>query len=42
MEDQKFKALVDEFLEGLYQAHPVWATHIGEHKYDHLIGDFSK
>jgi uncharacterized protein (DUF885 family) len=42
MEDQKFKALVDEFLEGLYQAHPVWATHIGEHKYDHLIGDYSK
>jgi uncharacterized protein (DUF885 family) len=42
MEDQKFKVLVDEFLEGLYQTHPVWATYVGEHKYDHLIGDFSK
>ncbi len=41
MEDQKFKDLVDEFLEGFYQAHPVWATYIGEHKYDHLIDDYS-
>lgn len=41
MEDQKFQQLVDEFLEGFYQAHPVWATYIGEHKYDHLIDDYS-
>lgn len=41
MEDQKFKELVDEFLEGFYQAHPVWATYIGEHKYDHLVDDYS-
>lgn len=42
MEDQKFKDLVNEFLESSYQASPVWATHVGEHKYDHLIGDYSK
>ena len=41
MEDQKFQQLVDEFLEGFYQAHPVWATYIGEHRYDHLIDDYS-
>jgi len=41
MEDQKFKELAEEFLEGFYQAHPVWATFIGEHRYDHLLDDFS-
>jgi len=41
MEDQKFKELVEEFLEGFYQAHPIWATYVGEHKYDHLIDDYS-
>lgn len=41
MEDQKFRQLVDEFLEGFYQAHPVWATSIGVHKYDDLIDDYS-
>ncbi|NIM97627.1 MAG: DUF885 family protein [candidate division Zixibacteria bacterium] len=41
MEDQKFQQLVDEFLEGFYQAHPVWATYIGMHKYDDLIDDYS-
>jgi hypothetical protein len=41
MEDQKFQQLIDEFLEGFYQAHPVWATHIGVHKYDDLIDDYS-
>ncbi len=41
MEDRKFQQLVDEFLEGFYQAHPVWATSIGVHKYDDLIDDYS-
>jgi len=41
MGDQKFQQLTDEFLEGFYQAHPVWATYIGEHKYDHLIDEYS-
>jgi uncharacterized protein (DUF885 family) len=41
MEDHKFQQLVDEFLEGFYQAHPVWATYIGVHKYDELIDDYS-
>ena len=42
MEDQKFNALVNEFLEGFYQASPVWATYVGEHKYDHMLDDCSK
>ncbi|MGB8656740.1 MAG: DUF885 domain-containing protein [Candidatus Zixiibacteriota bacterium] len=41
MEDLKFKALVDEFLKGYFQASPVGATYIGEHKYDHLLDDLS-
>ncbi|MFQ6032759.1 MAG: DUF885 domain-containing protein, partial [Candidatus Zixiibacteriota bacterium] len=41
-EDQKFKVLVDEFLDGYFKAHPVWATYIGEHKYDGLLDDYSQ
>jgi uncharacterized protein (DUF885 family) len=41
MEDQKFQQLVEEFLDGFYQAHPVWATYIGMHKYDDMIDDYS-
>jgi uncharacterized protein (DUF885 family) len=41
MEDHTFQQLVDEFLDGFYQAHPVWATYIGEHSYDHLIDEYS-
>ena len=41
MEDHKFQQLADEFLKGFYQAHPVWATYIGEHTYDHSIDDYS-
>jgi uncharacterized protein (DUF885 family) len=40
-EDQKFKVLVDEFLDGYFKAHPVWATYNGEHKYDGLLDDYS-
>ncbi|MFH1334892.1 MAG: DUF885 domain-containing protein [Candidatus Zixiibacteriota bacterium] len=42
MEDQKFNTLVDEYLEAFYQASPVWATYVGEHKYDHRLDDCSK
>ena len=41
-EDQKFKVLVDEFLDGYFKAHPVWATYVGEHKYDGLLDDYSQ
>jgi len=41
-EDQKFKVLVDEFLDGYFKAHPVWATYNGEHKYDGLLDDYSQ
>jgi uncharacterized protein (DUF885 family) len=42
MENQKFQQMAYEFLQGLYQAHPVWATDIGEHQYDDLIDDYSQ
>lgn len=41
MEDHKFQQLTEEYLEEFYQAHPVWATYIGEHKYDDLIDNYS-
>ncbi len=41
-EDQKFKVLVDEFMDGYFKAHPVWATYSGEHKYDGLLDDYSQ
>jgi hypothetical protein len=41
MEEQKFQQLANEFLEGYYQVHPVWATYIGEHRYDDLIDGYS-
>ncbi len=41
MEDQKFQQLANEFLEGYYQAHPVWATFIGDHRYDDQLDDYS-
>jgi uncharacterized protein (DUF885 family) len=42
MEDQNFSTLVNEYLEAFYQASPVWATYVGEHKYDHMLDDCSK
>lgn len=42
MEDQRFQKLVDEFLQGFYAAHPVWATYIGEHSYDGNLDDYSE
>jgi uncharacterized protein (DUF885 family) len=41
MEDHTFQQLADEFLEGFYEAHPVWATYIGDHRFDHLTDDYS-
>ena len=41
MEDHTFQQLVNEFLDGFYQVHPVWATYIGDHRYDHLTDDYS-
>jgi len=42
MEDQNFNTLVNEYLEAFYQASPVWATYVGEHKYDHMLDDYSQ
>jgi uncharacterized protein (DUF885 family) len=41
-ENDKFRDLVDEFMEGYFKRNPVTATWIGYHKYDHLLDDFSK
>jgi uncharacterized protein (DUF885 family) len=41
VENHKFRQLADEFLKGFYQAHPVWATYVGEHTFDRSIDDYS-
>lgn len=39
---QAFSELVDEFLEGYFAAHPVTATSIGAHEFDHALDPMSE
>jgi len=40
-EDQKFESLADHYLQKLIQMNPEWATSLGDHRYDHLLNDYS-
>lgn len=40
-EDAKFDTLVTKFFDESFKANPVWATFIGEHRYDGGLNDFS-
>jgi len=40
-EDHKFEAMANQFIEDLLELHPQWATGLGEHRYDHLLDDYS-
>lgn len=40
-EDQRFEALADQYVERLLQLNPGWATWLGDHRYDHLMNDYS-
>jgi uncharacterized protein (DUF885 family) len=40
-EDQKFEALARNYIERLLEMNPVWATALGEHRYDAQLGDYS-
>lgn len=39
-QDATFNSLVDRFLDGMWERNPVWATGVGIHDYDHLLGKF--
>ncbi|MEN3038431.1 MAG: DUF885 domain-containing protein [Candidatus Kryptonium sp.] len=41
-EDERFTELVNKFMDEYFKYHPVSATWIGYHKYDHLLDDFSE
>jgi len=40
-EDAKFDTLVTKFFDEYFKTNPVWATFIGEHRYDGGLNDFS-
>jgi uncharacterized protein (DUF885 family) len=39
--DSEFEALVDVYFEQLLEMNPQWATYLGDHRYDHLMDDYS-
>src|SRR5690348_5120512 len=40
-EDARLAALFKDYLEAEFQARPLKATRLGEHRYDHLLDDVS-
>jgi uncharacterized protein (DUF885 family) len=40
-ENTRFEALADQYLEQMLQLNPQWATYLGDHRYDHLMNDYS-
>jgi len=40
--NKKLSVLAKRYYEYIYKSAPTFATYLGIHKYDHLIGDFSK
>lgn len=41
-EDRKFELTATQFIERFLALHPQWATALGEHRYDHLLDDYSR
>ncbi len=40
-EDTRFEKLANQFIEAFLEMHPEWATGLGDHRYDHRLGDYS-
>lgn len=40
-EDQKFESLSHHYIEQFLRMNPEWATYLGDHRYDHLLNDYS-
>ena len=42
MPDQEFYKFFDDYLEEHLRQHPVYASQLGDHRYDDQLGDFSR
>jgi uncharacterized protein (DUF885 family) len=40
-ENHKFESLAGSFIDGLLSHNPEWATGLGDHRFDHLLSDYS-
>lgn len=40
-ENAKFEALANKYIEQMVELNPQWATYLGDHRYDHLMNDYS-
>ncbi len=40
--DARFKSLAHNYMEQTMAMHPEWATYLGDHRYDHLLNDYSE
>ena len=40
-DNARFKELAKSFIEGFLPLNPEWATGLGDHRYDHLLSDYS-
>jgi uncharacterized protein (DUF885 family) len=40
-ENTKFEALANNYIERMIELNPQWATYLGDHRYDHLMNDYS-
>jgi uncharacterized protein (DUF885 family) len=41
LQDAEFEGLTDRYLERLVEVYPTWATYLGDHRYDHLLVDYT-
>jgi uncharacterized protein (DUF885 family) len=40
-DNARFEGLANNFIEGFLPLNPEWATSLGDHRYDHLLSDYS-
>ena len=41
-EDRKFETLAKNYIEQFLRMNPEWATYLGDHRYDHLLNEYSQ
>ncbi|MDQ3315642.1 MAG: DUF885 domain-containing protein, partial [Verrucomicrobiota bacterium] len=41
-QDEQFEKTAKEYIEGVLQSHPEYATELGDHRYDDRLTDYSK
>jgi uncharacterized protein (DUF885 family) len=40
-DNARFEGLANDFIEGFLPLNPEWATSLGDHRYDHMLSDYS-